>query len=101
MTNTPTNDNTVNNVLVYNSTTGAIEYRDANSIGVSGNFVPLSGGTMTGQLNVPSISANTLSGFTIFSGSTPLANIFPYSGTNIGNGQTTVFKQKNNHCVNL
>lgn len=99
LTNTPNNNNLSNYVLVYNSSTGQIEYRDASSIGVLGNFLPISGGTLTGQLNVPSISGSSITGFTFYSGSTPLQNIFPYSGTNIGSGITGVFAQKNNDLL--
>lgn len=96
LTNTPTNNNFSNYVLVYNNTTNAIEYRDASSIGVLGNFLPISGGTLTGPLNAPEISGTTITGSTFYSGSTPLQDIFPYSGTNIGIGEASVFAQKNN-----
>jgi hypothetical protein len=99
LTNTPNNNNSSNYVLVYNNTTNVIEYRDASSIGVLGNFLPISGGTLTGQLNVPSISGSSITGFTFYSGSTPLQNIFPYSGTNIGSGSTGIFAQKNNDLL--
>jgi len=99
LTNTPNNNNLSNYVLVYNSSTGQIEYRDASSIGVLGNFLPISGGTLTGQLNVPSISGSSITGFTFYSGSTPLQNIFPYSGTNIGSGTSQIFAQKNNDLL--
>lgn len=99
LTNTPNNNNSSNYVLVYNNTTNVIEYRDASSIGVLGNFLPISGGTLTGQLDVPSISGNSITGFTFYSGSTPLQNIFPYSGTNIGSGSTGIFAQKNNDLL--
>lgn len=98
-TNTPNNNNSSNYVLVYNTSTGQIEYRDATSIGVLGNFLPISGGTLTGQLNVPSISGGSITGITFYSGSTPLQNIFPYSGTNIGSGTSQVFAQKNNDLL--
>ena len=99
LTNTPNNNNLSNYVLVYNSSTGQIEYRDASSIGVLGNFLPISGGTLTGQLNVPSISGSSITGFTFYSGSTLLENIFPYSGTNIGSGTSQIFAQKNNDLL--
>lgn len=99
ITQTPVNNNSLNSVLVYNSTTGRIEYRDASSIGASGNFVSITGSTMTGGLNTPSISATTITGFTYYSGSTPLQSIFPYSGINIGSGQTSIFAGKNNDLL--
>ncbi len=98
-TNVPNNNNSLNDVLVYNPTTGQIEYRDAASIGVLGDFVPLTGGTMTGQLNLPELSGNSITGFTYYSGNTPLQSIFPYSGINIGSGQTGIFAQKNNDLL--
>ena len=99
LNNTPTNNNSSNYVLVYNNVTNVIEYRDASSIGVLGNFLPISGGTLTGPLNVPEISGSSITGYTFYSGSTPLQNIFPYSGTNIGSGQTGIFAQKNNDLL--
>jgi hypothetical protein len=96
ITSALTQNNSLNQVVVYNSTTSQLEFRDASTIGTVGNFVHITGDTMTGLLVVPSLSGQSISGDTIFSGSTPIQDIFPYSGTNIGNGTGLVFSQKNN-----
>lgn len=91
-----TQNDLLNQVLVYNPVTFKLEFRDANSIGTVGNFVHITGDTMTGRLITPSFSGTSISGDTFYSGSTPLSSIFPYSGTNVGSGNAQVFAGKSN-----
>ena len=49
---------------------------------VSGGYLPISGGTVTGGTNFSSLSATTLSGGTILSGGTNLYSIFSTTDTN-------------------
>jgi hypothetical protein len=63
---TPVNNNTNSQILTRNSSTGNVEYRDVSSIsgggGVSGDYLPLSGGTVTGgTIFTSGITANTIS----------------------------------------
>lgn len=54
---------------------------------------------VSGNTNIWNLSAYTLSANTIYSGTTPIQNIFPYSGTNVGLGTAEVFSQKNNDLL--
>lgn len=67
------------------------------SINVSG--LTVDNLTVTGDTNLFTLSAFTVSAVTIYSGTTALDSIFPYSGTNIGSGTVGVFAQKNNDLL--
>ena len=63
--------------------------------GTSGNFVNKSGDTMTGTLNLPSLSATTISGGTFYGNGSNLtgittSNIIPIYTENIGGCQTNL-----------
>ncbi len=79
-------------ITIINTSTG--------STNISGNFLPISGGTVTGQTNfVAGLSANTLSGGTIFSGDTDIGNIFVVSGATSGNGNSVFINKINNNLL--
>lgn len=66
------------------------------------SYLNLSGGTVTGVTNFNSgLSANTISGGTIYSGSTPLQNIFVVSGQNLSTSGTSVFVNKTGSDLNF
>lgn len=66
------------------------------------SYLNLSGGTVTGVTIFNSgLSANTLSGGTIYSGSTPLQNIFVVSGQNLSTLGTSVFVNKTGSDLNF
>lgn len=69
ITNPLTQNDLLDQVVVYNSATNKLEFRNSATIGVVGNFVHLSGDTMTGPLTVPEIFVTgntTLSGTSIY-----------------------------------
>jgi len=75
---TPVNNNTNSQILTRNSTTGNVEYRDVSSIsgGISGDYLPLSGGTVTGgTIFTSGITANTLQFDTTFTGTVAVGQI--------------------------
>jgi|LauGreDrversion4_2_1035121.scaffolds.fasta_scaffold00419_12 hypothetical protein len=62
---TPVNNNTNTEILTRNSTTGNVEYRDVSTIsgGASGDYLPLSGGTVSGKTFFSGgLSATTIEG---------------------------------------
>lgn len=62
---TPVNNNTNTEILTRNSITGNVEYRDVSSIsgGASGDYLPLSGGTVSGKTFFSGgLSATTIEG---------------------------------------
>lgn len=75
ITSALTNNNSNTQLLTRNTSTGKIEYRDSSSIsggGVSGDYLPLSGGTVTGNTVFTSgLTATTLSFDTTYTGTTP------------------------------
>jgi hypothetical protein len=61
LTNTPSNDNALTQILARDGSTGTIKYRDASTFGSAGNFLALSGGTVTGDtIFTQSVSADTM-----------------------------------------
>ena len=116
LTTTPTLNPTGTDILVRNSSTGKVEYRPVSGI-TDGNDITRvqpgantnTGGTannpvvnLDDDISLNSVYGNTLSGGTIYSGSTDLYNIFATTGSsgeantasNLGAGEG-LFAQKN------